>query len=169
MTGPVAGPGVQAAAVRRVLPAVPDVVYGEWTEAAALADWMCPRPARCRHVEADPRIGGRVRFDIEEDGTEFTVTGEYLVLDRPRRVSFSWSCSTWPDPLVRSVVDVRLEPHGPAATLMTITHLRLPPGLAGQHERGWAAIGGQLAARLAATPGPRPLLFPPHGAGSMCE
>jgi len=22
------------------------VVYGEWTEAAALSDWMCPRPAR---------------------------------------------------------------------------------------------------------------------------
>ena len=168
MTDPVTGPGVQAAAVRRVLPAVPDVVYGEWTEAAALSDWMCPRPARCRHVEADPRIGGRLRFDIEENGAEFSVTGEYLVLDRPRRVSFSWSCSTWPDPLVRSVVDVRLEPHGPAETLMTITHLRLPPGLAGQHERGWAAIAGQLAARLAATAGP-PLLSPRRGAGSMCD
>ena len=46
MTDPATGPGVQAAAVRRVLPAVPDVVYGEWTEAAALSDWMCPRPAR---------------------------------------------------------------------------------------------------------------------------
>jgi hypothetical protein len=67
------------------------------------------------------------------------------------------------------VVDVRLEPHGPAGTLMTITHLRLPPGLAGQHERGWAAIGEQLAARLAATAGPPPMLSPPHGAGSMCE
>jgi len=52
---------------------------------------------------------------------------------------------------------------------MTITHLRLPSGLAGQHERGWAAIGGQLAARLAAAADQPPLLFPPHGAGSMCE
>ena len=32
--------------------------------------------------------------------------------------------------------------------LPTIRHTQLPPGLADQHERGWAAIAGQLAAEL---------------------
>src|SRR5215472_3122004 len=94
----------------------------------------------------------RLRIDIEEEGAEFYVTGEYLVLDRPGRLTFTWSCSTWPDPGLRSVVSVLLEPREDGQTLMTIRHTLLPPGLAGQHERGWEAIARQLAARLSAAP-----------------
>jgi len=142
--------GRRAAIVRRLLPASPDVVYDEWLDPVALADWMCPRPARCRNVESEPRLGGRLRIDIEDDGEEFRVSGEYLVLDRPTRLSFSWSCSTWPDPSLKSVVNVLLEPRENAQTLMTIEHTLLPPGLVAQHERGWAAIAQQLAVELGA-------------------
>ena len=142
----------RAAVVRRLLPAPPDVVYDEWLDPGALADWMCPRPARCRNIESEPRLGGQLRIDIEDGGTEFWVSGEYLVLDPPRRLSFSWSCSTWPDPSLQSVVNVLLEPHDGGQTLMTIEHTLLPPGLAGQHQRGWAAIADQLAGELATAP-----------------
>ena len=142
--------GGRTAIVRRLLPASPDVVYDEWLDPVALADWMCPRPARCRNVESEPRLGGRLRIDIEDDGEEFRVSGEYLVLDRPTRLSFSWSCSTWPDPSLKSVVNVLLEPRENAQTLMTIEHTLLPPGLVDQHERGWAAIAQQLAVELGA-------------------
>jgi uncharacterized protein YndB with AHSA1/START domain len=138
-----------AVVVRRLLPAPPEVVYGEWLDPEALADWMCPRPARCRSVESDPRVGGRLRIDIEEGGLEFFVTGEYLVLDRPGRLSFTWSCSTWPDPALRTVVTVLLEPRDHRQTLMTIEHSLLPPKLADQHARGWTAIAGQFAEELA--------------------
>jgi uncharacterized protein YndB with AHSA1/START domain len=144
----------QAAVVRRVLPASPDVVYDEWLDPAALSDWMCPRPARCRNVESEPWVGGRLRIDIEDSGTEFYVSGEYLVLDRPRRLSFSWTCSTWPDPSLGSVVTVVLEPAGNEQTIMTIEHTLLPPDLVAQHQRGWAAIAGELAAELARTSSP---------------
>ena len=143
-------PPARTAVVRRLLPASPDAVYDEWLDPAALMDWMCPRPARCRNVELDPRVGGRLRIDISDSGAEFWVSGEYLVLDRPRRLSFSWSCSTWPDPSLASVVHVFLEPRENEQTLMTIEHTLLPPGLAGQHLRGWAAIADQLADELAA-------------------
>ena len=143
--------GARVAVVRRLLPASPDVVYDEWLDPGALSDWMCPRPARCRHVESEPRVGGRLRIDIEDGGTEFWVSGQYLVLDRPRRLSFSWCCSTWPDPGIASVVNVLLEPRGNEQTLMTIEHSYLPPGLVEQHARGWTAIAAQLAAALAAS------------------
>jgi uncharacterized protein YndB with AHSA1/START domain len=71
-----------------------------------------------------PAVSGRLRIDIEDGGTQFWVSGEYLVLDRPSRLSFSWSCST-------------------------IEHTLLPPGLVGQHERGCTAIAQQLADELA--------------------
>ena len=139
----------RTAVVRRLLPAAPDVVYGEWLDPDALADWMCPRPARCRNVESEARVGGRLRIDVEDGGAEFSITGEYLVLDRPHRLSFTWTCSTWPDPSLRSEVNVLLEARDGGQTLMTIEHTLLPPELVDQHERGWVTIADQLATELA--------------------
>jgi uncharacterized protein YndB with AHSA1/START domain len=90
--------GGRAAIVRRMLPASPDVVYDEWLDPVALADWMCPRPARCRNVESEPRPGGRLRIDIEDGEAEFCVSGEYLVLDRPTRLSSAGAAPPGPIP-----------------------------------------------------------------------
>jgi uncharacterized protein YndB with AHSA1/START domain len=135
-----------------LLQAAPELVYDEWLDPEALRDWMCPRPARCLAVESEPWVGGRLRIDIADGGTEFFVTGRYLVLDRPARLAFTWTCSTWPDTSVESVVNVLLEAHGSGQTLMTIEHSLLPPGLTDQHARGWTAIAGQLDRALASTP-----------------
>jgi len=137
------------AVVRRLLSASPDVVYDEWLDPDALSDWMCPRPARCLAVESEPWAGGRLRIDISDGGVEFYVSGRFLVLDRPGRLSFTWSCSTWPDPSAQSVVNVLLEPHGHEQTLMTIEHSLLPGEFVERHTQGWAAIADQLAAELA--------------------
>ena len=137
------------AVVRAADASPPGTVYDQWTDAEALAEWMCPRPARCLSVTADPRIGGALRFEIEDDGVTFLVSGNYLTLDRPRRLSFTWSCSTWPDPTAQSVVTVIIEPDGAGAAVLTIEHARLPSGLADQHARGWSLIAGQLALAVA--------------------
>jgi uncharacterized protein YndB with AHSA1/START domain len=135
------------AVVQRVLPAKPDEVFDEWVDADALADWMCPRPAQATNIQIDARVGGRLRIDIEENGDSFYVTGSYLELERPHRLRFSWSCSTWADPDLESVVTVMLEPHGGTDTLMTIHHA-LPPEYVADHERGWSLIAEQLGRAL---------------------
>ena len=139
------------AQVVRLLGAAPAVVYDEWLDPDALSDWMCPWPARATSIDLEPSIGGRLRIDIEENGVRFVVTGRYVELDRPRRLSFTWSCftwscSTWPDPSTESLVTVVLEPHGDGQTLMTIRHALLPPDLNDHHQSGWVRIGEQLAA-----------------------
>ena len=108
---------------------------------------MCPRPARCLNVEADPRIGGMLGFDIEA-GRTLRVSGNYLTLDRPHRVAFTWSCSTWPDPTLQTVVTVTIEPDGTEASIMTIEHELLSPALIQQHAHGWTVISVQLESRL---------------------
>jgi len=132
------------ARVQRVLPATPDVVYAEWLEPDALSEWMCPRPARCLNVELEPRLGGILRFDIEDEGEEFFVVGRFTVLERPHRISFTWHCSTWGDPDLESVVTIELQPIGEAETLLVLEHSLLPFDLLEQHERGWIAIAAQL-------------------------
>jgi uncharacterized protein YndB with AHSA1/START domain len=143
-------PRGRAAVVQRVLPAPPAVVYDEWLDPDALSEWMCPRPAIATKIDLDPTLGGRLRIDIEENGTRFVVTGRYVELDRPSRLRFTWSCSTWPDPSVESLVTVTLEALGDSETIMTIHHAMLPPGLTGQHQSGWAQIAEQFTAELAA-------------------
>ena len=144
-------PAAPAAVVRQRLPAPPDVVFDEWTDAGRLAEWMCPRPARCVNVEADPRIGGTLRFDVEEAGNTFRVSGKYVTLERPNRVAFTWSCSTWPDPTIQTIVTVTIEPESAEASIMTITH-ELPPALLPQHAHGWTVISRQLEAQLHSRP-----------------
>jgi uncharacterized protein YndB with AHSA1/START domain len=125
------------------------VVYDEWLDPEALSDWMCPRPARATCIDLEPIVGGKLRIDIEEEGDCFVVTGRYVELDPPRRLSFTWSCSTWNDPNRESVVDVILEPRGGNKTLMTIHHTLLPPEVVDQHELGWSRIAEQLDTELA--------------------
>ncbi len=139
MTGPVPA----AAIVRRVLPAPPAAVWAEWLDPEGMAEWMCPRPARPTKIELDPRPGGRLRIDIDDQGFELSITGRYLELDEPRRLSFTWSCSVWQPP-ADSVVTVTLLPHGDEQTLMTIHHAKLPPDVLDSHQNGWALIGEQL-------------------------
>jgi uncharacterized protein YndB with AHSA1/START domain len=139
--------GPAAAVVRRVLPAPPEVVFDEWVDPEALKEWMCPLPARAAHIELDVRVGGRIRIDVEEDGSAFTVTGTYLRLDRPTRLAFTWSCSTWAVPDLETIVTVTLEPHGDSGTQMTIHH-QLPDELRADHERGWTLIAQQLDQQL---------------------
>ena len=78
------------------------------------------------------------------------VTGQFIELDRPRRLRFSWSCSDWADPAVQSEVTVILKDHGAGRTLMTIEHEQLPVGQVEPHQRGWDAIASQLGAALGA-------------------
>ncbi len=146
MTGP-----APAAVVQRVLPASPAAVWEEWLDAQGMAEWMCPRPARPTKIELDPRPGGRLRIDIDDEGFEVCITGRYLELDHPRRLSFTWNCSAW-DPPATSIVTVTLEPHGDEQTLMTIHHAKLPPAVIESHKNGWALISGQLEDRLAGNP-----------------
>lgn len=160
-------PGAAVAIVRKRLPAPPGVVYDEWTDPGKLAEWMCPRPARCLNVEADPRIGGTLAFDIEDAGQVFRVSGNYLTLDRPHRLAFTWSCSTWPDPTVQTIVAVTIDPDGAEASIMTIEHTLLPPTLIQHHAHGWGTIALQLEAALA-RPGPSKPQHSTHEPNSSC-
>jgi uncharacterized protein YndB with AHSA1/START domain len=116
-------------------------VYDAWLDVNALAEFMCPDPAHPARVECDPRVGGRLRIVMAYPDSTSEVLGEYLELDRPRRLRFSWT----PDFDFESVVTVDLEPRGTGQTLMTITHTLLPDELEPAYDEGWGAIARHLA------------------------
>ena len=134
--------------VQRVMPAAPEVVFDQWLDPESLEDWMCPRPVRVVGITVEPRVGGSVRFDVDDSGTSVLITARFLAIDRPHLLRFTWSNSNWPDPTVASVVNVAFAPFGDDQTLMSIEHSLLPPEEFDSFQNGWALTFDQLAAFL---------------------
>lgn len=134
--------------VSRVMPAAPEVVFDEWLDPEALQDWMCPHPVRVVDVTVDARVGGTVRFDVDDSGTRVLISGQFLTIDRPHQLRFTWSNSNWEDPSQASIVKVTFEPVGMDETLMSIEHSLLPPAEFESFHTGWIVTFDQLAAKL---------------------
>ncbi|MBW0015417.1 SRPBCC family protein [Mycobacterium sp.] len=134
--------------VRSVMPAPPAVVFEQWLDPESLMEWMCPRPVRCVAVSVDARVGGELRFDMDDSGVPIQMTGHFLEIDRPHRLRFTWSNSNWPDPTVASIVAVTFDPVGDEQTLMVIEHSLLPPDIIDEFRTGWPPTCDQLAALL---------------------
>jgi uncharacterized protein YndB with AHSA1/START domain len=136
----------RTAVVRRVLPAPPSDVYDAWLDPEALADFICPHPASAGPIQVDPRVGGRLSIVMIDTDVVVTITGEYLELDRPNRLRFTWDSDL--GDRFTSIVTVTIEPHGEHQALMTIEHAQLPPEWRGEHEHGWTLIAAQLEHEL---------------------
>jgi uncharacterized protein YndB with AHSA1/START domain len=102
--------------VAHVVPGSPEVVYDHWLDAEGMREWMCPRPAVPTRIEIEPRVGGEYRIDIDDEGKALSVTGRYLVLDRPKGVSFSWRSSAWDPSAPETMVAVQMEPQDEGRT-----------------------------------------------------
>ncbi len=131
--------------LERIMPAEPEVVFDQWLDPESLAEWMCPRPVRCVDITVEPRVGGIVRFDVDDLGTSVLITGQFLAVDRPRLLRFTWSNSDWIDPTVVSIVNVEFTPLGDDQTIMSIEHSLLPPADFDSFSEGWARTCDQLA------------------------
>jgi uncharacterized protein YndB with AHSA1/START domain len=134
--------------VERVMPAPPAVVFDEWLDPEALKEWMCPHPVSVIDVAVDARVGGTVRFDVDNAGTRVLISGQFLVVERPHLLRFTWSNSNWDDPTQASVVTVTFEPVGADETLMSIEHSLLPTSEFESFHTGWIATFDQLASKL---------------------
>ena len=121
-----------------------DKVFGLWTTPAHLERFICPGNTGAS-VQADVRVGGR--FHIEMFGSKGQVwphDGEYLEVDPPRRLRFTWISEHSPAEL-NSIVTVDFEDDG-GGTLVTLVQERFSNETeqAG-HTEGWTMILDQLA------------------------
>jgi uncharacterized protein YndB with AHSA1/START domain len=129
----------------RELPAPPATVFARWTDPASMARWLSPTGEA--EVQADVRVGGRFTVVMLGEGMRLQHTGEYLAVEPPLRLSFTWvSPYTGDKP---SVVTVELAPSR-GGTRLVLTHERLPKDQVVPHEGGWVSILDHLAAALAA-------------------
>jgi uncharacterized protein YndB with AHSA1/START domain len=127
--------------VRRLIPVPREDVFAAWLDPASLAQWMCPGSILAAIVDVDPRVGGAFRIVMRHAGGDYEHHGEYLAIEPPSRLSFTWiSVNTDRRP---TVVTVELTEKG-GGTELVLTHRRLPPGQVETHRKGWTDIVRKL-------------------------
>jgi uncharacterized protein YndB with AHSA1/START domain len=130
--------------IRRRLPAPISEVFRWWTDADLLRQWMTPIGT----VEAavDLRVGGALRIVMKSDDRLIEHTGEYLEIDPPRRLVFTWISPYTGS--VPSIITVELQPAGDDVTDLRLVHSQLPDAAAHSHREGWGAMLDRLTGRL---------------------
>ncbi len=134
------------ASVKRILNATPGEVFDAWTDPEQARQWMCPVGATVPELTLEARVGGRLRLVMRVGGKAFIHLGEFLEVERPRRLVFTWI--TMYTRYRKSVVTVEFEPVEDR-TELRITHVLLPDEeLAEAHRSGWEGLLDHLEARL---------------------
>jgi uncharacterized protein YndB with AHSA1/START domain len=127
--------------------APPADVFPYFVDPALLTQWIG------EWADLHPEPGGVFALDF----TNTPVRGEYVEIDPPRRVVFTWGVAGNDSlPPGSTTVEVVLTADGPD-TVVELFHHGLPAGERDGHLKGWTIMLGRLA-RLPrwAGPGPTP-------------
>lgn len=134
--------------ISRHYAATPQALWAAWTEPAALSRWFGPAGGSTV-AEVQLRVGGRYRIRFPGHGGEHhEVAGEYLVVEPPRRLVFSWAFHSTPERISR--ISIELLP-APGGTELLFVHDRFFTAEArSNHARGWPAFFDSLQAHTSA-------------------
>jgi uncharacterized protein YndB with AHSA1/START domain len=143
------GPEEWVLELRCVLDAPRERVFRSLTEPAELARWWGPHGFTTPEIELDLTVGGGYRFAMQPpDGDPFHLAGEFLEIDRPSRLVYTFRWEE-PDPDDRETV-VMLS----LGTVSDATEVSLWQGKFATearlvlHHRGWTESLEKLRARI---------------------
>lgn len=135
--------------VERVIGAPPQDVFAAWSDAESLRAWMCPSPIQRADAEVDFRVGGRFRIVMHGAERRYGQVGEYLEIDPPKRLVFTWESDWVPAEYALTRVSVSFEAVGEDHTRLVLVHENLvDDGTYDGHEQGWADIVRKLHEHL---------------------
>jgi uncharacterized protein YndB with AHSA1/START domain len=139
--------------VERRISASPEKVFAYFTDPVRYRLWQGV------DAELDPRPGGTFRVAMTGQSQQI-VRGEYLEVDPPRRIVFTWGYEGNTGLLPgKSTVEVTLQPDGDG-TVLRIRHRGLPSSAACRfHEWGWElSLDRFMAVVESRDPGANPFL-----------
>jgi len=130
-----------AVVVRRTIAASAEDLFDAWLDPEAMVQWMRPNKVRRTKVRVEPRVGGSYEILMLIDSGNVTHSGVYRVIDRPRRLVFTWISGPTENKETLVTVDfVRVDKR----TEVIVTHELLPASALPSHDNGWTASLGLL-------------------------
>ena len=135
-----------AVTIERRFAISPEILFDAWLDPESARHWLFATPdGAMEEVEIDPRVGGGFRI-VERRGGELAAHfGEYLVLDRPRRLVFDFWTSFSAE---RTRVSVTIAADSDGA-LLTLRHDGVWADYETRTRQGWTIILENLAKTVA--------------------
>jgi uncharacterized protein YndB with AHSA1/START domain len=132
--------------ISRVMPAPREDVFAAWLDAEGMRSWMCPGDIKKTDTESDARVGGKFRSAMHGDENTYVMTGEYVEIDPPSRLVFTWASNVNTG---ESLITLEFHDRGDESELVLIHERLTDAETAGNYEKGWGSIIEKLAASLA--------------------
>lgn len=106
----------------RYFEAAPERVFDAWLVPRVLGQWMFGPHVRQENVvrlDVDPRVGGRFSLKVERNGEIIDHVGQYLEIERPHRLVFTWAVKGQSDDAPSQVhIDIVASSSGCVLTLV---------------------------------------------------
>ena len=123
-----------------------DKLFGAWVNPSILAKWLFTTATSELHrAEFEPWEGGNWTVVDRREGEYFAATGQYLQIDRPHRLIFTFGMLQLSAEFVHVVVDIA---RTAAGSELTLTHEYLPWMGTRNPEKAWHAMFDMLARAL---------------------
>ncbi len=132
---------------QRRIAASPERLFDAWTDPEQLVRWWGPKGVSCPAASVDLRVGGTYRIEnLLPDGATVVIEGEFVAVERPRRLVYTWRVR--PGPSVEERVTVAFEAVGDE-TDVVITHEKIPDQpTRDDHAMGWNGCFDGLVAHV---------------------
>lgn len=135
--------------VTQLFSASPQQVFNMWLDPEQIPNWMFGpkvREEQILAIDIDPKVRGRFSFRVLREGEELDHHGEYVAIDRPRRLAFTWAVRGHGP---NSRININIIALGDGCEL-TLTHL-IPPEAADYKDRvteSWKKMLNHLSEAL---------------------
>lgn len=135
--------------VTRFFNASPERVFDAWLVPRTLGMWMFGPRVRDENVvrlDIDPRVGGRFSLKVERGDKVIDHVGQYLRMDRPGHLAFTWAIEGESDDAPSHVhIDIGASGNGSVLTLVHTMDAKWAD-YAARTEQGWNTMLEALAA-----------------------
>lgn len=131
----------------------PPRVFAAWLDPAIARRWLFATASHpVAHVDLDARPGGSFRFVDSRGDTTVEYSGEYLMVDPPRRLTFALSLPGQSPAITHVMVEVDRAPNG---CTLDLVHEHVPKDKARDIEGRWCGMLYGLAELLESIPAAR--------------
>ncbi|MFC5475478.1 SRPBCC family protein [Paraherbaspirillum soli] len=132
--------------VKRHFAASPERVFDAWLDPDSAGQWLFATVSgRMVRVDIDARIGGKFVFVDLRGDEEVGHAGEYLAIERPRHLAFTFVVDKYSSDSTRVTVDIAPAEGG---CELSLSHEGVYPDYASRTEAGWRGILDGLATTL---------------------
>jgi uncharacterized protein YndB with AHSA1/START domain len=144
-------PAKPIARVIRHIPFSSERVFAAWLNPSFASKWLFATPTgKMVRAQIDGRVGGRFTFVDRRAGEDVEHTGEYLEIERSRRLVFTFGVPKFSPNFDRVTIELVQEPAG---CVLTLTHELHPDNAewAARSTAGWTHIVETMAAEMGST------------------